>query len=140
MKKNFRFLASLAISVISLLVLVTGCGTQFGGNYTGSWSGTAGGTQITQTTFSMTLYQSGSTVSGTWLAQGGNQAPIAGQFTGTSSGANLAVSFSIPQLESYAGTYTGNLLLTGGTLTGTITGTSSQQQSVQATLQLTQQR
>jgi hypothetical protein len=110
-------------AALVMTILATGCGTQFGGNYSGSVQMTSGST-LQNTTFKMTLYQTSSTVTGQWEATGATGVtPISGELTGTVNGSTLqSVQMIVPTGATYAGTYSGNLTLAGTQLTGTVTG------------------
>ena len=136
------------IVALGLTLGTAACGTQWTGNYNGSWSGSVAATQFTYPAMAMTLYQSGSNVNGYWLATGaaGNTAPASGQLQGTVSGSTLTATFNIPAYEtsvpstsSAAGTLTGTLTLSSSNLTGTLTG-SVTQGTVTSTVNLTQTR
>ena len=51
-----------------LCLLFMACGTNYGGNYTGTMSGTLSGQQIASGAMTMTLFQNGSSVNGTFVA------------------------------------------------------------------------
>jgi hypothetical protein len=129
-------------AVLALTFVATGCGTQFGGNYSGTWQGSLNSVQITNTTFTMTLYQTGNTVSGFWLAVGSGTQPLSGSFQGTVSGSTLQATLIAPtnSPQNFAGTYTGTLTLTNTTLTGSLAGTATVGGSLSATITLSQQR
>jgi hypothetical protein len=128
--------------VIVLAIFGTACGAQWTGNYTGTWQGTANSTPFVATTLAMTLYQSGSSVNGYWLAQGGNST-VGGQIQGTTSGNTLTAALTVPtgtvSVLPGAGTFSGSLTLNSNTLTGSISGTSNSA-PVTASLSLTQSR
>jgi hypothetical protein len=112
----------------TLALSLSACGTQFSGNYTGTWSGSQGGTSFQDTTLNMTLYETGSNINGYFLLTG-QSGVVSGQVTGSVSGSNLSATFTIPTGASNAipgvGTYTGTLALNSSNLTGQLVGTSS---------------
>lgn len=117
-----KFCAALALTLIA-----TGCGTQFGGNYSGTAVITSG-TTLPQSTLTMTLYQTGTAVSGHWQATSSTTGvvPITGSLTGTASGSTLqSVAMTVPSGEQYAGNYLGTLTLSGNMITGSVTGSPS---------------
>lgn len=125
-------------AVLALALVATGCGTQFGGNYSGTWVATQQGSQLPQSTFNMTVYQIGTTVSGNWQATGTSAAPVSGTLTGTTNGSTLVATMVIPANATYAGTYTGSLILTNGMLTGNLTGSMTSGGTFSATPTITQ--
>lgn len=136
--------------LIAVLALgSTACGTQWTGNYSGTWTGTLNSQNITNPTLAMTLYQSGSNINGYWLATGGtnNLPPSSGQLTGTVSGSTLTVtSFIIPTGETSTipgvGTLTGSLTLNSSVVTGSLSGSQTTPSSgtLTANVSLTQSR
>jgi hypothetical protein len=109
-----------------LAALVTACGTQFGGNYTGVESGSCGGAGISAT-FTLNLIQDGKDLRGTWETGSTTTSNYeAGSVSGTANGKNIdgltwTTSYYGPsntQSQRF-GTYTGSATLEGDSLVAT---------------------
>lgn len=91
----------------------------------------------------MTLYQTGSTVTGYWLATGGTY-PVSGSLTGTVSSNTLSANLIVPTGASSTypgpGTFLGNLTLSNNSLSGSVSGTSTTSGAFTASMNLTQSR
>jgi hypothetical protein len=131
----------LNVGILSLLV--TGCGKNLNGNYTGtdtlaqtatgatgSYQPTNGyGSQMGQMTVALT--QSGDTVTGTWTESVNGQSGITGKITGVMSGGSLGSIQMYPTgtVSSSAGvgcSYTGSLNIgDNNLLSGTLTSAGS---------------
>ncbi|MDR3606813.1 MAG: hypothetical protein P4M08_05450 [Oligoflexia bacterium] len=138
MNTKFRLSIGVALCVIvGALLSFSGCGSSNEtASFSGTWTGTLSGQSITSQTFGMTLYQSGSSVTGEFLGYATTNTSIGGTVVGTVNGSTISVtSFTIPPGQPVGANaiLSGNLTVNGTVVSGTLTGTNSS-----ITLNLTQ--
>lgn len=123
--------------VLAVGALIAGCGSDtavpFTGTFSGTQTGTQAGTPFSQTV-SLILTQSGDAVTGTYNTGSTSAGTVAGTASGTS-----ITGLTITQTGTCAGTATGDVSLSGNTLTGSLSGTFGSCGAMTSTVSLTKQ-